>query len=155
MHAARCGKMKMSFRPDHDKSTMKNRSSIDKLSGFCLVALLSIFNCLHLPTAACTPPDLTSQSGLRQSLKSLNCCCDSGRCCAEKESGCSATPLSKVLPVTIKLKAARFIPQVPRHSLLTENQLLCKTDTDRNACHLVGQGFQTAKLYLVHRALLI
>src|SRR5262249_15053487 len=90
---------------------MKYRANLKKLASFSLVAVLAIFNLLHHPTAACASGNSTlSAMVLDQTAAPQNCCCDSGDCCARKKADCSASPMDKILPVSLKLPALRLMP---------------------------------------------
>jgi len=132
---------------------MKIGFSIDKLISLSLALFLSFF---CQPTATCTAKDLAShQLGIGYSVNSQHCCCESGECCARRDSGCSANPIDKLLPVSLKLSVSRLVA-LPILSCATSTfGELASVSSLSIDCRTANGLIRPTKLYIVHRQLLI
>lgn len=135
---------------------MKYRANLKKLASLSLVAVLAIFNLLHHPTAACATGNSTlSMMVLEKTVASQNCCCDSGDCCARRKADCSASPMDKILPVSLKLPALRLMPTLVSGLIAGIDEKPSFPTLQSFGRNLAYPAIKPAKLYLVNRTLLI
>lgn len=145
--------MKMRFWLKCGKSSMKDILSVGKIVSLSLALILAFF---CQPSVTCTAKDLAShQPGIGYSINSQHCCCESGECCARKDNGCSAIPVDKVLPVSLKLSASRLVPLSALSCAASTLGQLANSSSPTIGCRTAGRLTRPTKLYLVHRHLLI
>lgn len=134
--------------------TKKTSPLITNLVTFCLLAALAAANSLVLPASFC-PGSMDGQAAIAQAATTESCCCESGHCCAKKNSDCTASPVDKSAPGNTKLSPTKFVPVSTRPALTGVTQQLLSVGIGRADFSWQTGRAQPLKLYLVHRALLI